>query len=113
MTINTTKCAADAVAVLLALAGPTALADECDAMTGGVKVLIDKMDPAAKGGNNPAKLCAAFGEGLGMIKSFRVVVDECLDEGPKRTDRARSVNQAAARPPRQQLPVKRQRKQQQ
>jgi NADPH-dependent 2,4-dienoyl-CoA reductase/sulfur reductase-like enzyme len=47
MTINTTKCSAAAVAVLLALAGPTALADECDAMTGGVKVLIDKMDPAA------------------------------------------------------------------
>jgi hypothetical protein len=86
MTINTTKCAVAAVAVLLGLAGPTALADECDAMTGGVKVLIDKMDPAAKGGNNPAKLCAAFGEGLGMIKSFRVVVDECLDEGPKRTE---------------------------
>jgi hypothetical protein len=30
MTINTTKCAAAAVALLLALVGPTALADECD-----------------------------------------------------------------------------------
>jgi hypothetical protein len=44
------------------------------------------MDPAAKGGNNAAKLCAAFGEGLGLIKSFRVVVDECLEEGDKRTE---------------------------
>jgi hypothetical protein len=74
------------VAVLLGFAAAAALADECEAMTKGVKVLIDKMDPAAKGGNNPAKLCSAFGEGLGLIKSFRVVVDECMDEGDKRTE---------------------------
>jgi hypothetical protein len=42
-----------------------ARADECEAMTKSVKVLIDKTDPSAKGGNNPAALCAAFGEGLG------------------------------------------------
>ena len=54
-------------------------------MTKNVKVLIDKTDPSAKGGNNPAALCAAFGEGLGLIKSFRIVVDECLDEGDERT----------------------------
>jgi hypothetical protein len=84
--VKTRICVAAALAVALGLAAAAAAADECDAMTGGVKVLIDKMDPAAKGGNNPAKLCAAFGEGLGMIKSFRVVVDECMDEGPKRTD---------------------------
>ena len=62
-----------------------ARADECEAMTKSVKVLIDKTDPSAKGGNNPAALCAAFGEGLGLIKSFRIVVDECLDEGDDRT----------------------------
>jgi len=50
------------------------------------QIVIDKMDPAAKGGNNPAKLCAAFGEGLGLIKSFRTVVDECVEEGDKRTE---------------------------
>ena len=86
MVINVRILAAAVVAVAFGFAAAAALADDCDAMTGGVKVLIDKMDPAAKGGNNPAKLCAAFGEGLGMIKSFRVVVDECLDEGPKRTE---------------------------
>lgn len=62
-----------------------ARADECEAMTRSVKVLIDKTDPSAKGGDNPAALCAAFGEGLGLIKSFRIVVDECLDEGEERT----------------------------
>jgi hypothetical protein len=62
-----------------------AQADECEAMTKSVKVMIDKTDPSAKGGNNPAALCAAFGEGLGLIKSFRIVVDECLDEGDERT----------------------------
>jgi hypothetical protein len=86
MMMKTTVRAAAAVAVLLGFAAAAALADECESMTKGVKVLIDKMDPAAKGGNNAAKLCAAFGEGLGLIKSFRVVVDECLEEGDKRTE---------------------------
>jgi hypothetical protein len=69
-----------------ALAATSAFADECEAMTGHVKVLIDKMDPAAKGGNNMAKSCAAYGEGLGLVKSFRIVIDECLEEGDKRTE---------------------------
>ena len=71
-----------AVAVGFAAA---AQADECEAMTKSVKVLIDKSDPA-KSADNPAALCAAYAEGLGLIKSFRVVVDECLDEGDKRTE---------------------------
>jgi hypothetical protein len=62
-----------------------AQADECDTMTKTVEVVIDKLDPTAKAGNNPAGLCAAYGEGLGLIKSFRIVADECLDEGDPRT----------------------------
>jgi hypothetical protein len=72
-------------AALAGLAAAAARADECEAMARSVKALIDKTDPAAKGGNNPAKLCAAYGEGLGLIKSLRIVVDECLDEGDERT----------------------------
>src|SRR5713226_4772316 len=83
MFINGTMRVA-AVAVFGFATAP-AQAAECGAMTKRVKVLIDKMDSAAKGGNNPARLCAAYGEGLGLIKSFRVVVDECLDEGDERT----------------------------
>ena len=67
------------------LAAAAAQADECESMTKSVQVLIDKMDPSAKGGVNPAKLCAAYGEGLGLIKSFRIVADECLDEGDERS----------------------------
>jgi hypothetical protein len=74
-----------ALAAAVGFAAAAAQADECEAMTKNVKVLIDKTDPSAKGGNNPAALCAAFGEGLGLIKSFRIVVDECLDEGDERT----------------------------
>src|SRR5262245_10637408 len=76
-----------AVLVLAAVVGcaAAARADECESMTKSVKVLIDKTDPATKGGNNPATLCAAYGEGLGLIKSFRIVIDECLDEGDERT----------------------------
>jgi hypothetical protein len=77
--------AAAIAAALLGLAAATARADECGAMSKSVKTLIDKMDPAAKGGNNAARLCAAYGEGLGLMKSFRIVVDECLEEGDERT----------------------------
>jgi hypothetical protein len=62
-----------------------ALADECETMTKIVQVMIDKVDPAAKAGDNPAGLCAAYGEGLGLIKSFRIIADECLDDGEPRT----------------------------
>src|SRR5262247_1860647 len=70
---------------LVGAAAAAAQADECDAMTGSVKSLIDKFDPAAKGGKSDARLCSAFAEGLGLMKSFRIVVDECLDEGDERT----------------------------
>jgi hypothetical protein len=78
--------AAVMTAVAVGFAVAAAQADECEAMTKSVQVLIDKSDPAAKGGSNPAALCAAYAEGLGLIKSFRIVVDECLDEGDKRTE---------------------------
>jgi hypothetical protein len=77
--------AALALAAAFGFAAAAAQADECEAMTRNVKVLIDKTDPSAKSGSNPAAFCAAFGEGLGLIKSFRIVVDECLDEGDERT----------------------------
>jgi hypothetical protein len=77
--------AAVITAAAIGFAAAAAQADECEAMTKSVKVLIDKSDPVAKSGDNPAALCAAFAEGLGLIKSFRVVVDECLDEGDNRT----------------------------
>ena len=76
--------AAVMTAVALGFAAAAAQADECEAMTKSVKVLIDKSDPA-RSADNPAALCAAYAEGLGLIKSFRVVVDECLDEGDNRT----------------------------
>ncbi len=82
-----------------------AVADECEAMSRSIKGLVDTLDPAAKGGDNPARLCAAFGEGLGVIKAFRIVNDECLDEGEERTrllaglagDRARKERHDMAR----------------
>jgi len=72
-------------AAMFGCAVAAAQADECETMTKTVQVMIDKVDPTAKAGNNPAGLCAAYGEGLGLIKSFRIVADECLDEGDPRT----------------------------
>ena len=59
--------AALVLAAGLGCAAAAAQADECESMTKSVKVLIDKADPATKGGSNPAALCAAYGEGLGLI----------------------------------------------
>ena len=50
-----------------------------------VLATFDKFDPAAMGGSNDARLCAAHAEGLGLVKSFRIVSDECLDDGDERT----------------------------
>jgi hypothetical protein len=62
-----------------------ARADECEQMARAVKTLVDKLDPAAKGAGNETRLCAAYAEGLGLIKTMRIVTDECLDEGDERT----------------------------
>jgi len=78
--IKTFRIAALAAA-LAGLAG-AALADECSDMTKGVKTLIDKIDPGAA--ENDAARCAAYSEGLGLMKVFRIVTDECLPEGDKR-----------------------------
>src|SRR6476620_4669185 len=78
-------------AAVFGCAVAAAQADESDTMTKTVEVMIDKLDPTAKAGNNPAGLCAAYGEGLGLIKSFRIVADECLDEGDPRTQSLSSI----------------------
>ena len=67
--------------VLLPQAGS---AGDCAALIKNVERAIDKVDPAKAGSNAPLK-CAMFAEGLGMLKMFRVLNDECLDEGAKRT----------------------------
>ena len=83
MTITHWMRATAIVAALVGTAAVAAQADECEAMTKSVKSLIDKFDPTAKGGKNDARLCAAYAEGLGLMKSFRIVTDECLDERTK------------------------------
>jgi hypothetical protein len=76
-------------AAVFGCAVAAAQADECDTMTKTVEVMIDKLDPTAKAGNNPAGLCAAYGEGLGLIKSFRIIA--VLDEGDPRTQTSRQA----------------------
>jgi hypothetical protein len=77
-----TKAAAAAV-LLFGLATPLARADECEAMIKSVKSLVDKHDPGKAG--SAAQKCTAFGEGLGLLKSHRIVNDECLEDGEERT----------------------------
>jgi hypothetical protein len=66
------------------LSASVGVAGDCDALMKNVERAIDKVDPEKAGRNAPLK-CAMFAEGLGMLKMFRVLSDECLDEGAKRT----------------------------
>src|SRR5262245_10992127 len=84
MITSKTVRAAVMTAAAFGFAAAAAQADECETITRSVKVLIDRSDPA-KSADNPAGLCAAYAEGLGLIKSLRIVVDERLDEGDQRT----------------------------
>jgi hypothetical protein len=53
------------------------LASECEDMTKSVQELITKFD-LEKGGPGPSLKCARGGEMLGLMKTLRVVLDECL-----------------------------------
>ena len=77
------RAAALAAAASIVSAG-LGVAGDCDALMKNVERAIDKVDPEKAGSNAPLK-CAMFAEGLGMLKMFRVLNDECLDEGAKRT----------------------------
>jgi hypothetical protein len=59
-------------------------AAECDPVVKEVKGMIDKFSPP-KGDENKPKWCAAYAEGLGMMKIGRLLAEECLDEGEQRT----------------------------
>jgi hypothetical protein len=59
------------------------LANECQAVMKVVKDMIDKLEPDKPG---QAQKCAGYGEGLGLMKMFRIASDECLDEGAKRIE---------------------------
>jgi hypothetical protein len=74
--------AAALAAALFGVGAGSAVADECSEMVGNLKKLIDGIEPD-KAKSEPAK-CAAYGEGLGLMRTFRVVSDECLPEGDKR-----------------------------
>ena len=76
--------AAALAAALATSSSGSGIAGDCAALMKNVERAIDKVDPEKAGGNAPLK-CAIFAEGLGMLKMFRVLNDECLDEGAKRT----------------------------
>ena len=57
-------------------------ADECEKMTETIKSMVDKIDDKSKK-TDPGK-CASFAEGLGLMKTFRIVRSECLERGDKR-----------------------------
>ena len=71
-----------AAAALCALPPGPAAANECESVVGGIKTLIDKVDPGKA--KNEAQLCAMLGEGIGLMRVFRIVSDECLPSGDKR-----------------------------
>jgi hypothetical protein len=75
---------AAAAATACIVAAGAGVAGDCEVVAKAVKRTIDKVDPD-KAGSNTALKCAMFSEGLGMLKMFRLLQKECLDEGAKRT----------------------------
>ena len=73
---------AAAAAALAAFASAAATANECEDVVGGIKKLIDRVDPGRA--KNEPQLCAMLGEGIGLMRIFRIVSDECLPSGDKR-----------------------------
>jgi hypothetical protein len=71
-----------AAAALAAFVPDAALANECEDLVGGIKKLIDRVDPGKA--KSETQLCAMLGEGIGLMRIFRIVSDECLPTGDKR-----------------------------
>ncbi len=78
----TTKLRAAVLAAALACLASPAAANECEDLVGGLKKLIDRLDPGKAA--NEQQLCAVLGEGIGLMRVFRIVSDECLPGGDKR-----------------------------
>ena len=82
-----------AVAAVLAMAATTAGADECEDVVAALKKRGDAMMKVDHKAN--ARICAAMGELLGIIRSVRIVAEECYDEGKERTDLMKEMAESA------------------
>lgn len=78
MTGRFVRAAALAAALLVCAAG-SGRADECDDMMKAAQTLIDKEEKPADNASSAFK-CARYAKLLGLIKAYRVVVDECWPE---------------------------------
>lgn len=74
--------AAAIAAALLGYAASAAAADDCESVTNALKTLIDKLE--FRGEKPQAEKCALVSEGTGMMKIFRIVREECLEENEAR-----------------------------
>lgn len=80
--ITKTIRAAVAAAAVLGFAASAGAADDCESVTQSLKGMIDKLK--FEGEKPQAAKCAAVAEGLGMMKLFRIVREECLEEGEEK-----------------------------
>ena len=82
-----------ALAAFLAIASTTAGADECEDVVASLK---KHGDAIMKTDFKPhARLCAAMGQLLGIIRAVRIVSEECYDEGKERDDLMKEMAESA------------------
>lgn len=84
MIISRIACAAALAAAFFISAAGSGRADECDDMMKAAQNLIDKEEKPADS-VSPAMKCARYAKLLGLIKMYRVVVDECWPEDKRVT----------------------------
>jgi hypothetical protein len=89
----TSICAAVAVALVSIMATSSARADECDDIVGALKKYGERI--MTRNATAPAAICAAMGEAVGVMRSVRVVAEECYDAGKKRDDLMKDMDESA------------------
>ena len=83
-------------AVIICTLANAAGAAECGPVLQDVKRMIDQFSPPKDDTNKP-KWCAAFAEGLGMIKMGRLLHDECMSEGSERVKQLAEMDRGMRR----------------
>jgi hypothetical protein len=86
-------CAAVAIALVSIMATSSARADDCDDIVGALKKYGERI--MTRNATTPLAICAAMGEAVGIMRSVKVVADECFEEGKKRDDLMKGMEESA------------------
>ena len=87
------NCLTVMLAVALSIVSSSSRADECDDIIAALKKHGDRVP--LTDAKTPAAFCAAVGQLHGIMVSIREIAKQCFDEGQKRTDIMKDMNEGA------------------